>query len=109
MVRKERICPKCKKGKLVRFGSPRDRNNFMDECSKCDYEFYSKGFYRSIGKSLQDAKEGRSYLWSCATKRGMCVKSGQKPSICHECCSEQSKRWYGIGKKDGRKVNARRV
>jgi len=80
-----------------------------DYCDICD-GIHDKGFHnrfvKRIKKSRQDCKEGRTYLHSCGTKRkgsNICSKSKQRLTICHDCCTKQSIRWYKIGKKDGAK------
>lgn len=95
-------CPKCGV-KMERFGLPTDKQNWMDECTKCDYTFCSAVMKRSLLKSDRDCREGRTYIWSCATKRGKCQKSGGIPRVCHSCSTEQAKRWYELGRKDERK------
>lgn len=57
----------------------------------------------TIKKSIQDLKEGRTYVYSCGLKHGKCFKSGLKPTICFSCHSDECKRWYRLGRKDERK------
>jgi hypothetical protein len=93
-----KVCPKCGH-RLIRYGN-RNKRSYLEECSKCDYEFYSAGLKRNLLKSQNEMKEGKYYIWNCPTKWGKCTKSKCKPTICHECSTEQAKRWYKLGKKD---------
>ncbi len=87
---------------MDRYGTKRE---WADVCigRKCGYEIWSKGMERKMKRVLEECKEGRGYIYSCGTKRGKCTKSGTKPLICHECATEQSKKWYRLGKKDAYK------
>lgn len=50
----------------------------------------------SIEKGLKQAKEGRTYTFSCSH-----VKEIDK--LCHECHVEDCKKWYKLGTTDERK------
>lgn len=84
---------------MDRYGTKRE---WTDICigRKCGYEIWSKGMERRMEKCLKESKEGRTYIWSCATKRGRCIRSGYKIDVCHECATNQAKRWYRLGKRD---------
>jgi hypothetical protein len=84
---------------MERWSSVSNKRAFSYEC-KCGYEWYSKEAQRSLKKALRDMKEGRAYIWCCGTKRGRCVKSGKKLTICADCHMESCENWYRIGKRD---------
>jgi hypothetical protein len=55
-------------------------------------------------KSVKEANEGRTYIWCCGSdKNNICVRSGEKLSICHECNSTECRKWYKLGKLDERR------
>lgn len=59
-----------------------------------------------LEESLKDVKNGRTYLWSCVDKKGICGQSGEKAGICHSCCTRECKKWYRLGLKDGARREA---
>jgi len=71
---------------------------------KCDYPkckeiakyevFWSKKGH-GLKESLKRCREGRTYLFAC---------THEKKTICHDCCVEECKKWYKLGKKDGKRL-----
>ncbi|MBI3413453.1 MAG: hypothetical protein HY051_05240 [Candidatus Aenigmarchaeota archaeon] len=55
-------------------------------------------FIKKLNKLRRNA---RYYVFSCATKRGKCEKSGQKIFVCFDCHVNNCKQWYRFGHKDG--------
>lgn len=104
-----RKCKECGT-EMDKFSSLTNKKDYMYECPNCDNIILS-AILREIEKSRKDMIEGRAYILCCGIgNNGKCNRSGQPPTICYRHCTEESKRWYRLGKKDerlGTSVNER--